>query len=77
MQLASLSRSLQGQWQRLRQARPQALAGGRSPDQFLALLQSRTVADRMLDQFELQKLYDKELREDARRALSDAHLIAA
>ncbi|MBH9577999.1 Wzz/FepE/Etk N-terminal domain-containing protein [Inhella proteolytica] len=42
-------------------------AGGRSPDQFLALLQSRTVADRMLDQFELQKLYDKELREDARK----------
>jgi len=45
-----------------------AQAGGRSPDQFLALLQSRTVADRMLEQFQLQKLYDKALREDARKA---------
>ncbi|MBI5720017.1 MAG: lipopolysaccharide biosynthesis protein [Burkholderiales bacterium] len=52
-----------------------ALAGGaiaavRSPtDQLVALLQSETVADRMIERFDLLALYGKELRLDARRVL--------
>lgn len=51
-----------------------SLVGGvaqRTPaDQYVALVQSTTVADRLVDQFELRKVYDKDLRVDARRMLA-------
>ncbi len=50
-----------------------AAAGIKTPaDQYLALLQSATVADRLIDTFDLMKVYDVEYRfkarEQARRA---------
>jgi uncharacterized protein involved in exopolysaccharide biosynthesis len=46
-------------------------AGVRTPaDQYVALLQSTAIADRIIDKFELIKVYDKELRHDARRELT-------
>jgi uncharacterized protein involved in exopolysaccharide biosynthesis len=46
-------------------------AAGRTPiDQYVSLLQSTTVADRIIDKFELQKLYDKEYRFEARKELA-------
>ncbi len=50
------------------------LAGGlvnvKSPaDQYVALMQSVTVSDRIIEQFKLQTLYDEELRQDARKKL--------
>ena len=46
-------------------------AGQRTPaDQYVALVLSTTVADRLIDQFELQKVYDKEWRVDARKELA-------
>ena len=52
------------------------LAGGVSgiktpADQYLALLQSTTVADSMIDQFDLMKVYDMEYRFRAREALTN------
>ncbi|MEJ6002160.1 GNVR domain-containing protein [Paucibacter soli] len=44
------------------------IAGGgvkSSGDQYLAFLQSRTVADRMVDRFDLKQIYDTKLRHDA------------
>jgi capsule polysaccharide export protein KpsE/RkpR len=47
-----------------------AAAGIKTPaDQYLALLQSATVADRLIDQFDLMKVYDVEYRFKARDAL--------
>jgi uncharacterized protein involved in exopolysaccharide biosynthesis len=51
------------------------LAGGaaalRTPtDQYVALIQSATVSDRMVDQFRLMDVYDQKYRVDARRALA-------
>lgn len=49
------------------------LVGGgvRTPaDQYVALLQSTTVADRLIDRFSLIQVYDKEFRQDARRELA-------
>lgn len=48
------------------------LAGGaggvRSPiDQYVALLQSSTVADRMIERFKLKEVYEEELQVDARK----------
>jgi uncharacterized protein involved in exopolysaccharide biosynthesis len=49
-----------------------AAAGIKTPaDQYLALLQSTTVADRLIDHFELMKVYDVEYRFHARKALAD------
>lgn len=53
------------------------LAGGlanvKSPaDQYVALMQSATVSDRIIDQFNLQALYEAEFREDARRQLKQS-----
>jgi uncharacterized protein involved in exopolysaccharide biosynthesis len=48
------------------------LAGGlaRTPaDQYLALMQSVTVSDRLIDKFKLIEAYDKKLRVDARSEL--------
>jgi capsule polysaccharide export protein KpsE/RkpR len=48
-----------------------AAAGVKTPaDQYLALLQSATVADRLIDQFDLMKVYDVEYRFQARKALA-------
>jgi uncharacterized protein involved in exopolysaccharide biosynthesis len=51
------------------------LAGGaanlRTPaDQYVALMQSATVSDRMVDQFKLLDVYDEKYRIDARRELA-------
>lgn len=46
-------------------------AGQRTPaDQYVALVQSTTVADRIIDKFDLLKAYDRELRLEARRELA-------
>lgn len=46
-------------------------AGQRTPtDQYVALVQSTTVADHLVDKFELLKVYDEKLRQDARKVLS-------
>jgi uncharacterized protein involved in exopolysaccharide biosynthesis len=45
-----------------------AAGGLKSPmDQYVALLQSTTVADRMIDHFKLAEVYDEELRVDTRK----------
>lgn len=47
------------------------LAGLHTPaDQYVALMESATVADRMVDRFGLMKVYDAKLRVDARTALA-------
>jgi uncharacterized protein involved in exopolysaccharide biosynthesis len=48
-----------------------AATGIKTPaDQYVALLQSATVADRLIDQFELMKVYDVEFRFKAREELT-------
>jgi len=52
------------------------LAGGagslRTPaDQYVALMQSTTVSDRMVDQFKLMEIYKKKYRVDARKDLAN------
>jgi uncharacterized protein involved in exopolysaccharide biosynthesis len=48
-----------------------AAAGVKSPaDQYVALLQSATVADRLIDEFKLMQVYDAEYRFEARRELA-------
>lgn len=52
------------------------LAGGlasvKSPaDQYVALMQSTTVSDRIIDQFKLQSVYDEEYRQDTRKELKE------
>lgn len=58
------------------------LAGGigniKSPaDQYVALMQSATVSDRLIDQFKLMEVYEAEFRVDARRKLSQSVRINA
>ena len=48
-----------------------------STEQYVALLQSVTVADRVVDQFDLQTLYDTPFRASARKALAANVRIAA
>jgi uncharacterized protein involved in exopolysaccharide biosynthesis len=50
------------------------LAGGgvKSPaDEYVALMQSVTVSDRIIDRFKLMQVYDKKYRRDARKRLSE------
>lgn len=48
-----------------------AAAGIKSPaDQYVALLQSTTVADRLIDEFKLMQVYDEEYRVEARKELA-------
>jgi uncharacterized protein involved in exopolysaccharide biosynthesis len=47
-----------------------------SADQYVALLQSTSVADRLIDEFKLMQVYDKEFRFEARKALADNSRIA-
>ena len=46
-------------------------------DLYVAMLKSRTVADRLIDRFSLMSLYKKKLREDARAQLAGLTEIAA
>lgn len=47
-----------------------AAGGIKNPaDQYVAMLESATIADRIIEQFKLMQVYEAELREDARRAL--------
>ena len=49
-----------------------AAAGIKSPaDQYVALLQSTTVADRLIDEFKLMQVYDEEYRFQARKQLAE------
>ena len=49
-----------------------AAAGVKSPaDQYVALLQSATVADRLIDQFKLMEIYDVKYRFEARKELAE------
>jgi len=45
-------------------------------DTYVALLKSRTVADRIIDRFGLQKVYGSEFRQGARKALASATKIS-
>lgn len=50
------------------------LAGGgvkSSADQYIALMESRTISDRLIDHFNLMQVYDAEFRDDARKMLSE------
>lgn len=49
-----------------------ALTSRGPADQYVSLLQSTTIADRIIDRFGLMEAYESKLRSDARRAL-DAH----
>ncbi|MBL8289950.1 MAG: lipopolysaccharide biosynthesis protein [Rubrivivax sp.] len=52
--------------------------GVRSPtDQLVALLQSETIVDRMIDQFGLVALYEKKLRIDTRQMLRERTRVSA
>ena len=55
-----------------------AAAGIKSPaDQYVGLMQSRTVEDRIIDQFELLEVYESELRFEARKRLkSNVQILA-
>jgi len=47
-----------------------AAAGFKSPsDQFVALMRSSSVENRLIDRFDLMRVYESKLREDARRTL--------
>jgi uncharacterized protein involved in exopolysaccharide biosynthesis len=49
-----------------------AVAGLKNPnDQIVALIKSRTLADRMVDRYELMQRYKAKLRQDARKGLED------
>ena len=49
-----------------------AAAGVKSPaDQYVALLQSTTVADRLIDEYKLMQVYDSKFRFEARKELAD------
>jgi capsule polysaccharide export protein KpsE/RkpR len=53
-------------------------AGLKSPaDQYVALMQSVTVADRIIDKFKLLEVYDEKFRTDARKQLDREVRIAA
>ena len=53
-------------------------AGLKNPsDQFVALLKSAKVADRLVDRFKLMALYEADFRQDAREKLAKSTMIAA
>lgn len=55
-----------------------AAAGIKNPnDQFVAMLQSRTVADTLIDRFKLQELWEEEFKQDARKKLEDVSKISS
>jgi len=48
-----------------------SLPGKSSADQYVALLQSTTIADRLIDEFKLMQVYKSEYRAQARKKLAD------
>jgi len=53
-------------------------AGLKNPaDQYVALIRSTSVADRLVDQFKLIELYETEFRQDARKALGNNTKVTA
>jgi uncharacterized protein involved in exopolysaccharide biosynthesis len=55
-----------------------AVGGLKSPvEQYVALMQSTTVADRIIDEFDLMSIYDEEYRVEARKELARNVRIAA
>jgi len=55
-----------------------AAAGVRNPnDQMVALIKSRTMSDRMIERFDLMKVYEAKLRQDARKTLEANLRVAA
>lgn len=46
-------------------------------DTYVALIKSRSVADRLLDRFELLAVYEKKYRQEARKALENATKVSA
>ena len=53
-------------------------AGIKNPaDQYVALLKSRSVADRLIERFELLRVYDAKFSDDARKALDKSSAIKA
>lgn len=55
-----------------------AAAGIKNPaDIYIAMLQSRSVADRIVEEFKLVELYEVDYREDARKQLSDLTRVKA
>jgi hypothetical protein len=55
-----------------------AAAGLKNPlDQYVALLKSTTVADRLVDRFRLMEVYGEDFRQDARRQLARRTSISA
>jgi uncharacterized protein involved in exopolysaccharide biosynthesis len=53
-------------------------SGVKNPvDQYVSLLQSVTVTDRIIDKFDLLKVYDKEYRQDAREVMERTVTISA
>jgi uncharacterized protein involved in exopolysaccharide biosynthesis len=54
------------------------VGGLKSPaDQYIALMQSVTTSDRLIDQFKLMEVYEAEFRVDARKRLSNSVRISA
>lgn len=55
-----------------------AATGLRNPaDQYVALLKSRSVADRLIERFDLRRVYEKDYLQDARRELANRSKIAS
>jgi uncharacterized protein involved in exopolysaccharide biosynthesis len=55
-----------------------AAGGLKNPaDQYVALLKSRSVADRLIERFELMRIYDAKFLQDARKALENNSKISA
>ena len=66
-----LAAALSGQFGGLAALAGSALGGATNADLMVGMLQSRAVTDRILDQFNLQEVYDTEYRVDARKKLLD------
>jgi tyrosine-protein kinase Etk/Wzc len=76
--MASAMMSQLGQLAPLLQAAGGKDLGIRNPnDMYVAMLKSRTVADALIDRFQLMNVYHKKLREETRRRLADLTEIAA
>jgi len=66
-----LAAALSGQLGGLAALAGSALGGSTNADLMVGMLKSRAITDPILDQFELQEVYDTEYRVDARKALLD------
>jgi len=66
-----LAAALSGQLGGLAALAGSALGGATNADLMVGMLKSRAITDRILDQFELQEIYDTQFRVDARKRLLD------